>query len=86
MDIGYKEAVKTTWEMFVKQFDYDNEGHLKEYVGSTTQYTADGGLMFTQPVLMESYIGEFDIDINNVWMTLAKAGSELNKFRTPLSH
>ena len=48
--------------MFMKQFDCGDVGLLKEYVGNVIVYMADGGLKFTQPVLTQSYIDEFDIN------------------------
>ena len=85
MIVGSKEAVKNVKNMFMKEFECDDVGPLKEYVGNAIEYTADGGLKFTQPVLTQSYIDEFDINTDNVWRTPAEAGSVLTKGGTPLN-
>ena len=54
-------------------------------MGNALEYTADGGLKFTQPVLTQSYVDEFDINTDNVWKTPAEAGSVLTKGGTPLN-
>ena len=69
----------------MKQFECDDVGPLKEYVGNAIEYMANWGLKFTQPVLTQSYIDEFDINTDNVWKTPTEAGSVLTKGRTLLN-
>ena len=85
MIVGSKEAVKNVKKMFMEQFECDDVGPLNEYVGNALEYTADGGLKFTQPVPTQSYIDEFEINTDNVWKTPAEAGSVLTKGGTPLN-
>ena len=69
----------------MKQFDCNDVGPLKQYVGNAIEYTANGGLKFTQPVLTQSYIDEFDINTGKEWKTPAEAGSVLTMGGTLLN-
>ena len=84
--MGSNEAVKNVKNMFMEQFDCDDVGPLNEYVGNAIEYTADGGLKFTQPDLTQSYIDEFDINTDKERKTPAEAGSVLAKGGTPLNN
>jgi hypothetical protein len=65
---GTKAGVNKAKSLFKGQFDCDDVGELKEYIGckveivdSTKQY-----MKLTQPVLLQSYADEFDIPSGEV--------------------
>ena len=51
---------------------------MKEYVGNGLTCLEDGGLKFTQDVLVQSFKDEFDIS-DKKWSTPAAPGSVLEK-------
>jgi hypothetical protein len=63
-----------------KRFDCDEVGELAEYVGCKVDHNKEEGwIKLTQPVLMQSYVDEFDLPKGEVPRTPATPGSVLQK-------
>ena len=57
---GTKDAVVHAKKQMMEQFDCDEIGEMKEYIGCKIDRTEDS-IKITQPVLMQSYTDEFDL-------------------------
>jgi hypothetical protein len=78
--VGTKEGVKEAKEAMKQQFDCDEVGEMREYIGCKVQYNKeDGWLKLTQPVLMQSFIDEFDLPEGDVPKTPAVPGEVLQR-------
>lgn len=59
---GKPEGVKEAKHEMIMQFECHEVGKLKEYVGcKVDQNEEEGWIKLTQPVLMQSYVDEFDL-------------------------
>ncbi len=56
-----QDVVKNTKQRLMQLFDCSDEGELKEFVGNQLTPTKNGGIKFTQPVLIQSLSDEFDL-------------------------
>ena len=74
--VGSTKATAMTKEKLMNNFECTDEGDLTEFVGSKIDRTEDGGLKFTQPVLIQSFQDEFDLPTQK-YTTPAKAGEML---------
>ena len=75
-----EQAVKEAKAKLMEEFDCDDIGPLEEYVGCKIQYNKEEGwLKFTQPVLVQSFVDEFDIRVSNTPKTPAPEGQVLRK-------
>jgi hypothetical protein len=75
---GKKEAVIKAKELFKGQFDCDEVGELKEYIGCKVDIDKEKQFMkLTQPVLLQSYVDEFDLPGGEVPKTPAVPGDVL---------
>ena len=76
--IGPKHEVKKAKADMMDRFDCDEVGELREYVGCKTDYDAKGGrLKFTQPVMLQSFVDEFEMPDGQIPTTPAVPGSIL---------
>jgi hypothetical protein len=56
------KAVATVKNKMKKEFDCDDQGELKEYIGCKVDHDMENGsIKLMQPVLMQSYEDEFDL-------------------------
>jgi hypothetical protein len=77
---GEKTSVIHAKEEMKKRFDCDEVGELAEYVGCKVDHNKEEGwIKLTQPVLMQSYVDEFDLPEGEVPRTPATPGSVLQK-------
>jgi hypothetical protein len=77
---GEKASVIHAKEEMKKRFDCDEVGELAEYVGCKVDHSKEEGwINLTQPVLMQSYVNEFDLTEGEVPRTPATPGSVLQK-------
>ena len=76
--MGSEKATKITNSRLMDRFEYTDEGELTEFVGSKIDRTDNGGLKFTQPVLIQSFKDKFDLP-TQMYNTPAKAGKILTK-------
>jgi hypothetical protein len=74
--IGPKNQVMKTREGILEQFECDDVGEMKEYVGCKIE-RGDGYLKVTQPVLMRSLQDEFELPEGNPPLTPAPANTDL---------
>ncbi len=59
---GKDEAVIDAKSSMMKLFDCDDVGELKEYVGCKVDYDrANGTMKLTQPVMIQSFVDEFNL-------------------------
>jgi hypothetical protein len=59
---GKPKAVATVKNKMKKEFDCDDQGELKEYIGCKADHDMENGsIKLMQPVLMQSYEDEFDL-------------------------
>ena len=59
---GSPEGVKIAKAQMMNQFDCDEIGNMDEYVGCKVDRDHENGLIkFTQPVMLQSFIDEFDL-------------------------
>ena len=77
--VGPPEAVAEAKAKFMKLFKCKDLGEVDEYVGCKLTRTEDGGLKFTQEVLMQRFRDEFHTDPNKKWTSPAEPGSLLTK-------
>ena len=62
----------------MRQFECDEVGELKEYVGCKLDWhKGKNWLKFTQPVLIQSFLDEFDLMSEGNFGTPAKPGQVL---------
>ena len=80
--VGSETDIAVTKEQLKKRFDCDDIGPLKEYVGCKIERTSDR-IKITQPVLIQSFEDEFDIE-NSAPSTPAEPGQVLLKATTGL--
>ena len=83
--VGCRRAINYANDMFMKEFECNDCRVMKEYVGNILTRLPDHGLKFTQPVLFQSYIDEFDIALDKVWKMPAEPGSILSNEGVALS-
>jgi len=57
---GRKQACMEVKEAIMQHFEIDDVGEMKEYVGCKVE-RRDGTIKLTQPVLLQSFIDEFDL-------------------------
>merc|ERR1712127_842330 len=76
--VGNEKVAAETKAKLMARFECSDEGELKEFVGNKIDRTTDGGLKFTQPVLIQSFDDEFDLP-KQKFTTPAKAGDMLTK-------
>jgi hypothetical protein len=80
---GRPEGIKYAKQQLMDRFDCDEVGELKEYVGCKIEHDKEGGWMkLTQPVLMQSYIDEFNLPDGDVPKTPATPGEVLQRGET----
>ena len=59
---GKKEQVVEAKQQMMSNFDCDEIGELKEYVGCKVEHNHEEGFIkLTQPVLLQSFEDEFDL-------------------------
>jgi hypothetical protein len=64
----------------MKVFDCDDQGPMKEYIGCKIEYNkVEGYMKILQPVLIQSFKDEFDIDLSEPVATPAVPGQVLRK-------
>ena len=76
--VGNEKVSEEMKAKLMARFDCSDEGKLKEFVGNKIDRTTDGGLKFTQPVLIQSFDDKFDLP-KQKFTTPAKAGDMLTK-------
>ena len=82
---GTKPGVEYAKGMFMKHFDCDDTGEMKEYVGN--KITKSGGMMkLTQPVLLQSFEDEFEFKRDTKVMNPAVPGTVLHPTESKLSN
>ena len=74
MIIGTQEVVDKTKKELITYDECEDCGKMKEYVGNKSTRHEDGGLKFTQDVLIQSFKVEFKIS-DKKWSTPAAPGS-----------
>ncbi len=75
---GNKKLVLEEKEKFKKQFECDEVGELKEYVGCKIDYKpGEGMLKLTQPVLLQNFTDEFKLPGGDFPITPAVPGDVL---------
>jgi hypothetical protein len=78
-----KTSVIHAKEEMKKQFDCDEVVELAEYVGCKIDHNKEEGwIKLTQPILMQSYVDEFDLPKGELPRTPATPGSVLKKGRS----
>ena len=82
--IGSKEGVEWTKTKLNTFFDCDDIGEMKEYVGCKIERRAEL-IKLTQPVLIQSFIDEFNVDQKYKPGTPAEPGSVLANFNAEQS-
>ena len=63
--VGNEKVAEETEKNLMARFDCSDEGKLKEFSGVKINRTTDGGLKFTQPVLIQSFDDKFDLPKQN---------------------
>ena len=61
-------------------FEYKDYGSMEEYMGNRLTCLEDGGLKFTQDVLIQSFKDKYDIS-DKKWCTPAAPGTVLEKVK-----
>ena len=70
--------VKKAGKDFEDRFDSDNVGELVEYVGCKIEFRKDErSIRFTQPVMLKSFVDEFDLSNKKSRLTPADPGTIL---------
>jgi hypothetical protein len=80
VSVGKKELVLAAKKGMTDRFDCDEVGELTEFVGCKLDRT-DDSLRITQPVLMQSFVDEFELPEGPAVATPAEPGSVLMKAR-----
>jgi hypothetical protein len=75
---GDKRAEEAAKEQMKIQFECDDLGELNEYVGCKIDRNEDS-VKFTQPVLIQSYENEFELNNTQQVFTPAEQGKALMK-------
>jgi len=78
--IGCPEVVERTKKELMTYFECEDCGEMEEYVGNRLTRLEDGGLKFTQDVLIQSFKDEYKIS-DKKWSTPAAPGSVLEKVK-----
>ncbi len=78
MILGPSYLVMQIKNDLMKQFECDDCGHLKEYVGNKIDYIGKDAIQFTQDVLMQSYSNKFKLPKRS-YNTPAQPGTVLMK-------
>ena len=79
---GEKKEVKMAKEQMMARFDCDEIGELKEYVGCKVEYdTEQGSMRLMQPVMLQSFVDEFDLPKGQSPTTPVMPGTILVKGR-----
>jgi len=77
---GKKEGVLQAKKQMMERFDCDEVGELKEYIGCKIDYDREGGsIKVTQPVLLQSFVDEFDLPKGDTPVTPAVPGDVLRR-------
>ena len=75
---GPKDAVFYYKQQMMTQWECDEQGELKEYIGCKIDCSWDEGWMhLTQPVLLQSFKNEFDLPEGKTPVTPMPAGETL---------
>jgi hypothetical protein len=80
MIVGSQEVVDKTKKELMTYFECEDCGTMEEYVGNRLTRLEDGGLKFTQDVLIQSFKDEYDIS-DKKWSTPAAPGTVLEKVK-----
>jgi len=80
VSVGKKELVLSAKKGMTNRFNCDEVGELTEFVGCKLD-RSDGVLRITQPVLMQSFVDEFELPEGPAPVTPAEPGSVLMKAR-----
>jgi hypothetical protein len=83
--VGTKGGVEATKKELFKHFDCDDTGEMKEYVGNKVE-RKNGALKLTQPILLQSFTDEFDIDRDLKVKNPAVPGTVLHPTENKLSN
>jgi hypothetical protein len=76
--VGPRSEVVSNKEKMMDRFECDEVGELREYIGCKVDCDDHKGrLKFTQPVLLQSYVDEFDLPEGQFPTTPAVPGSVL---------
>ena len=60
--VGHPKAVAEAKKQMMAQFDCDEVGDMKEYIGCKVEYNRSACYVkLTQPVLLQSFVDEFDL-------------------------
>ena len=65
--IGSLEVVARAKKELMTYFEYEDCGETKEYAGNKLTRLEDGGLKFTQDVLIQSFKDKFDLLYSTKW-------------------
>ena len=87
MAVGPKDSVLTAKEDMKRRFKCDDVGELKEHAGcKINRNHQERSIKSTQPVALQSFKNEFDVDVNAKHKTPAIAGqvSSKGENRTPI--
>ena len=78
--MGAPEAVEKAKQNFMNKFDATDEGELREYVGcKITKNMGKRWLKLTQPVSLQSFADEFEINNMKDYNTPMEANKTLEK-------
>jgi hypothetical protein len=78
--VGCDNNVKLAKRLLQDELDCEDIGQLKEYLGCKIDYDhTKGRMQITQPVLLQSFIDEFDLPDGAIPHTPAVPGSTLTK-------
>jgi hypothetical protein len=78
MILGPEDLVMQVKANLMNQFECNDCGHLKEYVGSKIKYVGDDAIQFVQTVLLQSYSNMFKLG-KKCFNMLAIPGTVLKK-------
>lgn len=82
---GPEEALLESKRQFMEIFACDDQGEMKEYIGCKVDYNwKEGYMKILQPVLIQSFKDEFDVDMTEVLATPAVPGQVLRKGETDI--
>lgn len=80
LNIGSDAMITKAKQLLSEQFECDEGGEFNEYLGCKIQYNMEDGMIkFTQPVLWQSLVDEFDVPEGLVPRTPAVPDSMLVK-------
>ena len=76
MIVGSDKVKNLTKDKLMSCFECTDKGEMMEFLGSRIEHTNDGGLKFTQPVLIQSFSDKFKLPTQK-FNTPTKAGDIL---------